>query len=167
MRMGRWVYRFRVLGALGWLLCVYVFDWTMPLVGVASYLAFAVLSWVGARKLPSLRRQPDLGVWLLDMPALFLIQSVSVAVSPEASVIAGLSVGLFILLVMLMALLGTSWSRLVLATGMGIALETELARRAGHDVLTTLPGVVLLLALAAMVAGFTRRQMHRLVLEVS
>jgi adenylate cyclase len=167
VRMGRWVYRFRTLGALGWLACVYFFEWTVPLAGVAAYLLFAALSWAGAHFLPVLRRQPGLGVLLLDMPAIFFIQLSSVAHSSQASIIAGFSVGIFILMVMLMALLGASWPRMVLATLLGIGLETALAYRAGHGVAMTLSGVSLVLVLAAMVAGFTRRQMYRLVLEVS
>ncbi|EPX55218.1 Adenylate cyclase [Cystobacter fuscus DSM 2262] len=166
-RMGRWVYRFRALGALGWLVCVYFFEWTMPLAGVAAYLLFAAASWAGSRVVPLVRRQPDLAVLLLDMPAIFLIQWSSVSISAEAQVISGISVGIFILIGMLMALLGTSWPRLVLATGFGIVLETALTWRAGLPVEHTLPAVTLVLTLAAGVAGFTRRQMYRLVLEVS
>jgi adenylate cyclase len=167
VRMGRWVYRFRVLGALGWFACVYVFDWTMPLTGVAAYVLLAAALWAGGRFLPLLRRRPDLGVLLLDLPAVFVIQAPAVAVSPNGQVIAGLSVGIYIVLLMLTALLGGSRGVLVLATLLGIGLETALVQRTGRGVADNLPGVALVLGLAAVAAAYTRRQMHRLVLEVA
>lgn len=167
VRMGRWVYRFRALGALGWLACVYLFDWTMPLTGVAAYVLLAAALWAGARFLPLLRHRPDMGVLLLDMPALFAIQAPAVAASPNGQAIAGLSVGVYIVLVMLMALLGSSRGAMALATLLGIGLETALVQRAGRGVGEMLPGVGLVLVIAAIAAAFTRRQMYTLVLEVS
>src|SRR5690242_12407082 len=165
--MGRWVYRFRALGALGWLACVYVFDWTMPLTGVAAYVLLAAALWAGGRFVPLLRHRPDIGVLLLDMPAVFAIQAPAVAVSPNGQVIAGISVGIYIVLVMVTALLGGSRVGMLLATLMGIGLETALVERAGRPVGDTLPGTALVLVIAAVAAAYTRRQMYKLVLEVA
>nr|AYM53417.1 adenylate cyclase 1 [Melittangium lichenicola] len=167
MRIGRWVYRFRTLGALGWLACVWLLEWTMPLAGVAAYALLAAAWWAGARFVPGVRRRPDLAVLLIDMPVIFFIQRSSVAVSTHAATIAGISVGVFVLMVMLVALLGASWVRLVLATVLGIVLETSLVHQSGRTLADGLPAVSLVLILGAVVAGFTRRQMYRLVLEVS
>lgn len=165
--MGRWVYRFRALGALGWLACVYVFDWTMPLMGVAAYVLLAAALWAGGRFVPLLRHRPDIGVLLLDMPAVFAIQAPAVAISPNGQVIAGISVGVYIVLVMVTALLGGSRVGMLLATLMGIGLETALVERAGRPVGDTLPGTALVLVIAAVAAAYTRRQMYKLVLEVA
>ncbi|HYO55551.1 adenylate/guanylate cyclase domain-containing protein [Archangium sp.] len=167
VRMGRWVYRFRALGALGWLACVYVFDWTMPLMGVAAYVLLAAALWAGGRFVPLLRHRPDIGVLLLDMPAVFAIQAPAVAISPNGQVIAGISVGVYIVLVMVTALLGGSRVGMLLATLMGIGLETALVERAGRPVGDTLPGTALVLVIAAVAAAYTRRQMYKLVLEVA
>ncbi len=43
--MGLWVYRFRAIGALGWLLGAYLFDWPTPLAGVAAYVLLAGVLW--------------------------------------------------------------------------------------------------------------------------
>jgi class 3 adenylate cyclase len=167
VRIGRWVYRFRVLGALGWLACVLAFDWSMSRTGVAAYVLLSAALWAGGRFLPVLRHRPEIGVLLLDMPAVFAIQAVPVAVSPNGQIIAGVSVGIYIVLVMMTALLGGSRVSLVLATLLGIGLETALVRRTGRSAAENLPGVTLVLGLAAMAAGYTRRQMYTLVLEVA
>ena len=167
VRMGRWVYRFRALGALGWLACVFVFDWAAPLTSVAAYVLLAAALWAGARFVPLLRHRPHLAVPLLDMPAVFAIQAPAVALSANGQVIAGVSVGIYIILVMLTALLGGSRVSLALATLLGIGLETALVQRTGRSVADNLPGVALVLVMAAVAAEYTRRQMYKLVLEVS
>ena len=166
-RMGRWVYRFRSVGALGWSACAYLFDWVVPQRWVLAYVVFALVLWASGRWLPVVRRRPDVGVLVLDMAAIFVIQRMAVLLSDQGVLIAGTTVGIYIVLVMLMALLGCPWWRLAVGTLWAIALETELTRLSGQPVDTSLPGVALTLVLAAVVAGFTRRQMHRLVLEVS
>ncbi|WP_434384182.1 adenylate/guanylate cyclase domain-containing protein [Melittangium boletus] len=167
VRMGRWVYRFRVVGLLGWLACIVLFEWLTPWRWVAAYAVFALGLWAGSRLVRGVRRWPDVGVMLLDMSALFAIQYTAVSLSSLAQIIAGLTVGIYIVLVMLMALLGSPWPRLALGTLWAIVLETTLLHRAGIAVDLTLPGVGLTLGLAVLVAGYTRRQMHRLVREVS
>jgi adenylate cyclase len=167
VRMGRWVYRFRVAGTLVWSACALLFEWVVPQRWLAAYLVSALALWASSRWLPVVRRRPDVGVLLLDMAAIFAIQRLAVALSSEGTVIAGITVGIYIVLVLLMALLGSPGWRLGVGTLLAIGLETELVRLAGHDVAISLPGVALTLVLAAVVAGFTRRQMHQLVLEVS
>jgi class 3 adenylate cyclase len=167
VRMGRWVYRFRALGALGWFGCALAFDWAASLAGLAVYVVLALALWAGGRFLPLLRHHPELGVLLLDMPAVFAIQGHAVAVSTNGQVISGVSVGIYIVLVMMTALLGGSRVSMVLATLLGIALETVLIQRAGGSVVDILPGVTLVLGFAAMAASYTRSQMQRLVLEVA
>jgi adenylate cyclase len=167
VRMGRWVYRFRALGALGWLACAFAFDWTIHLTSVAAYVLLAVALWAGGRFLPLLRQRPDVAVLLLDMPAVFAIQAPAVALSPNGQVISGVTVGIYIILVMVTALLGGSRVALALATLLGIGLETALVQRTGRSVADNLPGVSLVLVMAAVAAQYTRRQMYKLVLEVS
>jgi len=167
VRMGRWVYRFRALGALGWLACAYVFDWAVPLTSVAAYVLLAAALWAGARFVPLLRHRPHLAVPLLDMPAVFAIQAPAVALSSNGEVLAGVTVGIYIILVMMTALLGGSRGVLALATLLGIGLETALVQRTGRSVADNLPGVALVLVMASVAAAYTRRQMYKLVLEVS
>ena len=167
IRMGRWVYRFRALGALGWLVCAYVFDWSASLAGVAAYLVLATALWAGGHFLPFLRHRPALGVLLLDMPAVFAIQALPVTTSPNGQIIAGISVGIYIILVMMTALLGGSRVSMVLATVLAICLETMLVVRTGRSVVDNLPGVSMVLIMAAVAAAYTRQQVQRLVLEVS
>jgi len=165
--MGRWVYRFRALGALVWLGCAWAFQWAASLTSLAAYVVLALALWAGGRFLPLLRHHPQLGVLLLDMPAVFAIQAPAIAISPNGQVIAGLSVGIFIVLVMMTALLGGSRVSMVLATLISIALVMEMVRSTGRSVVDNLPGVALVLAFAAMAASYTRSQMQRLVLEVA
>jgi class 3 adenylate cyclase len=167
VRMGRWVYRFRALGALVWLGCALALDWAASLTSLAVYVVLALGLWAGGRFLPVLRDRPDFGVLLLDMPAVFAIQAPSIAISPNGQVIAGLSVGIFIVLVMMTALLGGSRVSMVLATLLGIGLQTVLVRSTGRSVADNLPGVILVLGFAAMAASYTRSQMQRLVVEVA
>ncbi|HEX8441704.1 adenylate/guanylate cyclase domain-containing protein [Archangium sp.] len=167
VRMGRWVYRFRALGALGWLGCAYFFDWSMPLALLAAYVLLAAALWAGGRFLPLLRHRPDIAVLLLDMPAVFAIQAPAVAVSANGQVMAGISVGIYIILVMMTALLGGSRVSMGLATVLGICLETVLVQRSGRSIGDNLPGVALVLSIAAVAASYTRSQMYRLVHDVS
>ena len=167
VRMGRWVYRFRVLGALGWLACDVLFDWATPAGGIIAYVAFAVALWSARRFLPLLRHRPDLGVVLLDMPAVFVIQWLAVGLSSGGVSMAGFTVGLFIILVMMTSMLGSSRVTLVLATVLGIVLETAVVQRAGVRVVDALPAVALLMLLAGMAVDYIQRQLHRMVLEVS
>jgi class 3 adenylate cyclase len=167
VRMGRWVYRFRALGALGWLVCAYVFDWAVSQAGLAAYVGLALVLWAAGRLLPVLRHRPDLGVLLLDMPAVFILQALPVTTSPNGQVIAGVTVGIYIILVMMTALLGGSRVSMVLGTLLAICLETMLVVRTGRSVADNLPGVSMVLIMAGVASAFTRQQMQRLVLEVS
>jgi len=165
--MGRWVYRFRALGALVWLGCAWAFDWATPLASLALYVLLSLALWAGGRFLPLLRHHPDFGVLLLDMPAVFTILAPAVATSLNGQILAGLSVGIFIVLVMMTALLGGSRVSMVLATLIAIFLETVLVQRSGRSIADNLPGVSLVLILAAVAASYTRAQMQRLVIEVA
>jgi class 3 adenylate cyclase len=167
VRMGRWVYRFRALGALGWLVCAVVFDWSMHLTSVGAYVLISVALWAGVRFAPLLRQRPELAVLLLDMPAVYVIQAPAAVLSINGQVLSGITVGVYIILVMLMALLGGSRVALAVATLLGIGLETALVQKTGRSVADNLPGVTLVLVLAAVAAQYTRRQMYKLVLEVS
>ncbi len=167
LHVGRWAYRFRVLAAVGWLSCAWAFDWTVSLWGVAAYVLFAAASWAGSRFLPLLRQRPEFGVLLLDMPAVFAIQAPAVATAPNGQAIAGISVGIYIVLVMMTALLSDSLVTLVLGTVLGIGLETALISRSGTGIADSLQGVSLVLTLAALASAYTRAQMQRLVLEVA
>ena len=153
--------------ALVWLACIQFFDWTASRWGMAAYALLALGLWVGRRWLPLLRRRPELGVILLDMPAIFGLQAGSLVLSQHAQSVASLSVSVYIILIMMTAMLSGSRASMLVATALSIVLASELNRRSGLPLVDAVPAVALVLIFASAASAFVQRQMHRLVLQVA
>jgi class 3 adenylate cyclase len=164
-QVGEWLNRIRVVGVMGWLLLALADDWRVPLGVLGAYLLIAFMLWLCARLLPALGRRPALGVALIDMPAIFLIQSRAVEASNLPVPIALLTVGVYITLVVVVALL--SRVTVAVATVLAIGLALGLAHQTGLPPGNYLLGITLVVALAGLAAGFIGRQVLGLVSEVA
>ncbi|MFP2962544.1 adenylate/guanylate cyclase domain-containing protein [Myxococcus sp. 1LA] len=166
-QVGEWLNRVRVAGTAAWLLVAWLDDWRVPSRALAAYVLLACGLWLGARRLPALGRRPALGVTLIDMPAVCFLQWMSLQGATSPATTALLTLGVFITLVVIVALLTLSRRYVVLATAMAIGLEGWLLFQAGLPRDTFLTGMVLVLTLAALAASFIGRQVMGLVREVA
>jgi adenylate cyclase len=166
-QVGEWVNRFRVGGAVGWLLFAVLFDWKTPWWMLAVYFGLAVGLWLGARRFQALSRRPALGVVGIDMPAICLIQLSAMQHSPNLVPGALLPVGTYVTLLMAVAMLGLSRVGVAVATGVAIACEVVLCERAGIPRDAYPQALVLVLVMAAVAATFVSRQVLGLVNDVT
>jgi adenylate cyclase len=165
--VGEWFNRFRMGATLLWVLVAILFDWHVPLVVVGAYALFSVALWGGTRRFKVLSRLPELGILVIDMPAIFGVQWAAIprATSPDAAAL--LAVGGYITLVVVVSLLVRSMWAVAGATGLAIALEAGLMWRAGLSLEDHGPALVLVVAVAAMAAAFINRQVLGLVGDVA
>jgi adenylate cyclase len=163
----KWINRFRAGGALGWLVFAYLFDWKTPQWMLGVYLVLAVALWAGTQRLPSLGRRPALGVVGIDMPAICLIQLAAAphADSPVATAL--MPVGIYVTLLMVVAMLGLSRLGMLLSTALAIAFEAWICQAVGIPRDVYLHALVLVLVLAAAAALFVRQQVLGLVQDVT
>ncbi len=166
-QVSEWLNRFRIGGALGWLLFAWYFDWNTPLWMAGLYLLFAMGLWAGARRFAALGRRPVLGVVAIDMPAICLIQFSAIEHTPNTVAVALMPVAIYATLVMIVAMLGLSRVGVAVATAVAIGLEVVLCERAGIQREDYLYALVLVLVLAAVAATFVGRQVLGLVQDVT
>ncbi len=166
-QVSEWLNRFRAGGALGWLLFAAYFDWQTPRWMLGVYLALAVLLWAGARRSRVLGQQPALGVVCIDMPAVFFIQLGAAAGSDSPVAAAVMPVGIYITLVMVVAMLGLSRWGVAVATGLAILFEALLCESVGIPRDVYLHALVLVLVLAAVAATFVSGQVLGMVNDVT
>jgi adenylate cyclase len=162
-----WLNRFRAAGTLGWLLFAFYFDWGTPRHLLGVYLVLALVLWAAARRFKVLAREPALGVGGIDMPAVFLIQLNAAADSYNAIAAAVMPIGIYITLVMMVAMLGLSRMGVVFATGLAIFFEALLCESVGIRRQDYLQGLVLVMVMGAVAASFVSRQVLRLVHDVT
>jgi class 3 adenylate cyclase len=166
-QVGEWLNRLRAAGAAGWLLVAWKYDWHVSKEWLAAYLGVAVALWFCARRVPALGRMPALGLAVVDMPAVFLLQVDVVTKTAKPEPAALLMLGLYVTLVVIVALLTLSRVSVAAATVLAIGLTSALAFEAGLTWDYFLTGTVLILALAALAAIFIGRQVLELVSEVA
>ncbi|GHG95341.1 adenylate/guanylate cyclase domain-containing protein [Comamonas sp. JC664] len=166
-QVGEWLNRVRVAGTASWWAVAWLDDWRVPSWALAAYLLLSIALWLGARRLPALGRRPALGVTLIDMPAVCALQWLSIQGAPAPSTTALLTLGVFITLVVIVALLTLSRRYVVGATLLAIGLEGWLLFQARLPPDAFLSGMVLVLTLAALAASFIGRQVLGLVKEVA
>jgi hypothetical protein len=130
--VSEWMNRFRVVGALVWLLFALLFRWLVPFGALGAYAVLGLALWVGARRIPALGRMPALGVALIDMPAIFVVQWFAVASTVNGPIVAMLTTAIYITLVVVVAMLVSSRVGIAAVTGLAITLEALLMRRAGR-----------------------------------
>jgi class 3 adenylate cyclase len=175
--VGEWLNRFRFAGGAGWLFVAWRYEWQVPLERLALYPGLAFLLWLAARRFPALLRQSALLLAFVDMPAVFIIQRMAVErlalqrlTDPSATdpgFVAAMSLGVYITLVVIVALVTLSRASVVAAAAVAIALQTLLADAAGLPRESFFSGVVLVLSLAALAAVFIGRQVLGLVTQVA
>ena len=166
-RLNRWLNRFRAGGALGWLAFAFYFQWNTPLWMLGTYLALAVAILVGARYIPALGKQPALGVVGIDMPAICLIQYLALENTSNNVAVALLPVGMYVTLVMVVAMLGLSRVGVGIATAVAIGCEIILGDKAGIPREDYVHALGLVMVLGAAAAFFVSRQVLSLVHDVT
>lgn len=166
VRVGLWLSVLRVIGSLAWLAIAYFLDWSVPLWAVSSYLCVAALLLAGWRSLLSLRHRPELGV-LLDIPGVWAIQGMGAQASVNAQAVAGITIGIFVILVMTVALLSGSRVTLGVAALLALVFHSHLLYSAGTPLQDALSGSGLVLALAAGMAMFANGMVRHLVVGVA
>ncbi len=174
-QVGEWLNRVRFAGAAGWLLLAHLGDWKVPRLWLIAYLGVAFLLWLGARSFPALRSRSALLLAAIDMPVIFLLQQRSIHFLQQQAVqdastpvpTALLTLGVYITLVVIVALVTLSRVSVAAAAVVAIALQTMLAREAGMAWDDFFSGQVLVLSLAALAAVFIGRQVLGLVTQVA
>ena len=165
--VSEWLNRFRAVGAAGWLAVASWFNWNTPRDMLSVYLFLALGLWAGARRFHVLGRQPALGVVGIDMPAVFLIQLWAAPRSDNVFAAAVMPVGIYVTLVMMVAMLGMNRLGVALAAGLAILLEALLCSSVGIPMDAYLTALVLVMVLGAATASFVSRQVMRLVHDVT
>jgi adenylate cyclase len=166
-QVSEWINRFRVGGAVGWLAFAWFFEWNVPPWMLGAYLGLAVALWLGARRIPALGRRPVLGVVGVDMPAICLIQLYALAHTSNAVAVALIPLGIYVTLLMAVAMLGLSRAGVVAATVVATGCEVLLCHAAGLPREFYLDALVLVFVLAAVGATFVGRQVLGLVHDVT
>jgi adenylate cyclase len=167
VQVSEWLNRFRVGGAAGWLAFAWLFDWQTPYWMLAVYLGLAVALWLGARQVPALGKRLALGVVGIDMPAICLIQYSALAHTSNPVAVALMPVGIYVTLLMAVAMLGLSRTGVVVATLVAIGCEVALCERAGIPRDAYPQALVLVFVMAAVAALFVGRQVLGLVHDVT
>ena len=105
-------------------------DWRVLLPIVGGYAAGALLLFFGVRGSERAARWAGLGVAFIDVPMVFLAQWVSLPVSPSPGGVAGFSLGIFVLLVLLGGL-SLDVRQMLLVASTAAICEVLLQREAG------------------------------------
>ena len=105
-------------------------DWRVLTTILAAYAAGALALLVAVRLSARAARWAGLGVALVDVPMVFLAQSVSIPVSPSPGGVAGFTLGIFVLLVLLGGL-SLDARQVVLVAITAAVAEVLLQRQAG------------------------------------
>ncbi|MFP2932282.1 adenylate/guanylate cyclase domain-containing protein [Pyxidicoccus sp. 3LG] len=172
-QVGEWLNRVRFVGVACWLLLAWWDGWRVDRAVLAVYLGLALVLWLGARSFPALRQRSALLLAIIDMPAVFILQGQAIRQgvasddTVSALLIALLTLGVFITFLVIVALVTLSRVSVAAATVLAIILQTLLSQQAGLERNAFLPGMVMVLSLAALAAIFIGRQVLGLVTEVA
>ncbi|NOJ96428.1 adenylate/guanylate cyclase domain-containing protein [Corallococcus coralloides] len=164
--VGSWLNVTRMGATAAWLALAVLDDWHVSRGVLAGYIALAVLLWAGARRVPDLLRRPALGVALLDMPLIYFLQEWSIRGSANGVAIALLTMGVYLVLVVIVSMVTLSRLIVAAATAMGIVAVAMLTLGAGLPASQFLPGLALVMVLASSVAFFISRTVMGLVTDV-
>ncbi|WP_375754818.1 adenylate/guanylate cyclase domain-containing protein [Corallococcus exercitus] len=164
--VGSWLNVTRMVTTAAWLGLAVLDDWRVPRGVLGGYIALAVLLWAGARRVPALLRRPALGVALLDMPLIYFLQERSIQGSATGATTALLTMGVYLVLVVIVSMVTLSRLIVAAATVLGIVTVAMLTLGAGLPAPQFLPGLVLVMVLASSVAFFISRTVMGLVTDV-
>ncbi|MCY1031935.1 adenylate/guanylate cyclase domain-containing protein [Corallococcus sp. BB11-1] len=164
--VGAWFNVMRAGGTSAWLLLAILDDWRVSRPVLGCYIALAVVLWAVARRTPELLKRPVLGVALIDMPLIYFLQSQAIQGSTNGVPTALLTMGAYMVLVVVVSMVTLSRLVVVAATVLGTVGAALLALAAGLEASQFLPGMVLVMALASAVAFFVSRTVLGLVTDV-
>lgn len=138
--------------------------WTGNLDLFAIYWAITVVVYVLSRRFERVAWVASLAVALVDMPMVFFLQWATFPTSPSASGVAGFTVGVYVLLVILSALSLQNWF-IFFTASVGAAFEVALQELAGVST-GAMASTVILLGLAAFSCAYARSRLVDLVARV-
>ncbi len=138
--------------------------WTGNLDLFAIYWTITVAVYVLSRRVERVARVASLAVAFVDMPMVFFLQWATFPTSPSASGVAGFTVGVYVLLVILSALSLENWF-IFFTAAVGAAFEVMLQELAGVST-GAMASTVILLGLAASSCAYARSRLVDLVARV-
>src|SRR5262245_5804145 len=138
--------------------------WTGNLDLFAIYWAITVGVYALSRRVERVARVASLAVALVDMPMVFFLQWATFPTSPSASGVAGFTVGVYVLLVILSALSLQNWF-IFFTAAVGAGFEVTLQHLAGVST-GAMASTVILLGLAASSCAYARSRLVDLVARV-
>ena len=171
-RNGTWLNALRFSGVSA-LLAVSLFwglvegraDWRANLDLFGLYWFFSGLLLFLATKTARLARASGIAIAAMDVPLVFFLQKILLETSSIPAGVAGFTLGIFVVLVLL-ATLSLDWRVVVAAAAMGAWLEVELMRLA-HVQAGAKSTAVILLALSATVSSYLMSRVRWLVATVA
>ena len=138
--------------------------WTGNLGLFTAYWLVTAAVFVASRRAPRLAPHTTLAVALVDVPVVFFLQWATFPTSPSASGVAGFTVGVYVLLVILAALSLEHWYIWCTA---GVAAIFEVALQYLADVsVGGMVSTIILLGLAAAACSYARSRLVELVARV-
>ncbi|PYM92899.1 MAG: hypothetical protein DME08_20065 [Candidatus Rokuibacteriota bacterium] len=139
--------------------------WTGNLDLFAIYWTITVAVYVLSRRVERVARVASLAVAFVDMPMVFFLQWATFPTSPSASGVAGFTVGVYVLLVILSALSLENWF-IFFTAAVGAAFEVMLQELAGVST-GAMASTVILLGLAASSCAYARSRLTPLTYVVT
>jgi len=122
-------------------------DWAIYITPFAAYWLVTALTLVGVYRSPKVAQRAGLSLALVDVPAIFWLQSLALPLSPSPGGVAGFTLGILVTLVLLSTLslrLSVTWTVTVCA----IIAEVYLQQLAAIDIGAQAAAVVVLAASA-------------------
>jgi signal transduction histidine kinase/CheY-like chemotaxis protein len=138
--------------------------WTGNLGIFTLYWTITVVVFWASRRFDLVARSARFTIALLDMPMVFFLQWATFETSPSASGIAGFTVGVYVLLVILAALSLERWS-IAFTAAVGAGLEVLLQHLAGVSE-GGMASTVILMGLTAVACSYARTRLVELVTRV-
>jgi len=138
--------------------------WTGNLDLFAIYWTITVAVYALSRRAERVARVASLAVAFVDMPMVFFLQWATFPTSPSASGVAGFTVGVYVLLVILSALSLENWF-IFFTAAVGAAFEVMLQELDGVST-GAMASTVILLGLAASSCAYARSRLVDLVARV-
>jgi adenylate cyclase len=139
--------------------------WSGSLPLFAAYWLLAGGAWLASRRSSEFSRLASLSIPFVDMPMVFLIQWQAFPAVANVEVTAAFSVGVYVALLVLGALMLEMWQNVVAALVAG-SLELLLLQLAGAGIAVQVSSVVLI-GLTAWLCGYARKRVQDLVRNVA
>jgi adenylate cyclase len=146
-------------------------DWAIYTPPFAAYWAITAAMLVGVRRSARLARGAGLALAVVDVPAIYWLQSLTLPLSPSPGGVAGFTLGIYVLLLLLSTLSLSRKATLAVMVTAAIA-EVALQEQAGIEIGAQIAAVValaagaagayhLLLRIRALLTAMTREELKR------